>query len=78
MREHGRMMKPTEVQKLAVSLPEAARICGLSRRTLENYIRIRELPARKVGRRTLVTLAALEAFLRRDHSSPVIAVRSVQ
>jgi hypothetical protein len=56
--------------KLAVGLSEAAKISDLSRRTLENYIRAKILPARKIGRRTLVLVRDLEQFLRKDHPSP--------
>jgi hypothetical protein len=43
---------------------------GLSVRTIENYIRAKELVGRKVGKRSLVTVASLQAFARRDHASP--------
>jgi hypothetical protein len=55
--------------RLAVSLPEAAAMSGLSRRTLENYARLKILPVRKIGTRTLVLLRDLEKFLQRDQPS---------
>lgn len=53
--------------KLLVSKREAAEMLSLSIRSIDNLISCRELIARKVGRRTLVPLSALEAFARRDH-----------
>lgn len=59
---------PTE-NRLAVSLSEGAAMLGVSRRTLESYIRMRRLPARKIGRRTLILVRELQNFLRRDQPS---------
>jgi excisionase family DNA binding protein len=56
----------TTQTRLAVSVAEAATMLGISRRTVEGYIRIRRLPARKLGRRTVVLVRDLENFLRRD------------
>jgi len=56
--------------KLAVSIREAATMLGISPRSVQNYIRLKVLPARKIGRRTVITVRALEAFLRVDHDSP--------
>jgi hypothetical protein len=58
------------VRPLAVDLAAASRISALSRRTLENYIRTKRLRARKIGRRTLILMRDLEAFLRSDQPSP--------
>ena len=52
---------------LAVGVPEAARRLGLSARTVATLVSRRELASRKVGRRRIVPIAALEAFIRRDH-----------
>jgi hypothetical protein len=60
------------IPPLAVDLAAASRICMLSRRTLENYIRAKRLRARKVGRRTLILMRDLEAFLRVDQPSPKV------
>jgi len=57
--------------KLAVSTREAAQMLSVSPRTIQNYITAKLLPARKLGRRTLIPVKALEAFLRTDHASPV-------
>jgi len=57
--------------KLLVTKREAASALSVSIRTIENFIRRKELAARKIGRRTLIPLTALEAFARRDHASPL-------
>jgi excisionase family DNA binding protein len=49
--------------KLAVGMAEAALRLGLSARTIANLIKRKELPSRKVGRRRIIPIAALEAFL---------------
>lgn len=67
---HAENLKP-----LLVSKREAARMLALSVRSVENYINTKQLTARKAGRRTLVTVASLETFARRDHASP-LAVRN--
>jgi len=56
--------------RLLISKSESASALGVSIRTIENFIRRKELSARKIGRRTLIPLSALEAFARRDHDSP--------
>ena len=52
---------------LAVGIVEAARRLGLSARTVATLVARKELASRKVGRRRIVPVAALEAFIRRDH-----------
>ena len=49
---------------LAVGMAEAARRLGLSARTVATLVLRRELPSRKVGRRRIIPVAALEAFVR--------------
>jgi excisionase family DNA binding protein len=51
-------------EQLAVSIPEAARRLGLSIRTVATLVSRRELASRKVGRRRIIPVAALEAFVR--------------
>jgi hypothetical protein len=43
---------------------------SVSPRTIQNYIQAKILPARKIGRRTVVAVRALENFLRSDQPSP--------
>jgi hypothetical protein len=56
--------------KLAVDICEAGLMLSVSPRTIQNYIRAKLLPAKKIGRRTVITVRALERFLRVDHESP--------
>lgn len=55
--------------KLTVSINEAASMLGVSPRTIQNYIRAKQLPARKLGRRTVVPLRELELFVALDRPS---------
>ena len=51
---------------LAVGMAEAARRLGLSARTVATLVLRSELPSRKVGRRRIIPVNALEAFVRPD------------
>jgi Helix-turn-helix domain len=62
-----------EPQKLAVGTREAAKMIDVSPRTIQNYIAAKILKARKIGRRTVIPVKALELFLRSDHDSPLKA-----
>ena len=52
---------------LAVGLGEAARRLSLSMRTIASLISRGELVSRLVGRRRLIAVSDLEAFIKRDH-----------
>ena len=52
---------------LAVGMAEAARRLGLSARTVATLVLRRQLGSRKVGRRRIIPVAALEAFIRSEH-----------
>ena len=43
---------------------------GISIRSVENYIALKLIDARKIGKRTVVIVASLERFLRHDQPSP--------
>jgi excisionase family DNA binding protein len=67
LREDARMIPQIEeVERLAVNVPHAAQMLDVSPRTIENYIRAKILPARKIGRRTVIPVDALKAFLNCD------------
>jgi excisionase family DNA binding protein len=51
------------MQKLTLSVPEAARLLGVSRMTAYTAIRDGTIPSLKLGRRVLVPRAALERLL---------------
>lgn len=59
-------MAQQDATVLAVGVPEAARRLGLSARTVATLVSRRELPSRKVGRRRIIPITALEAFIGRD------------
>jgi len=61
---------------LAVGIAEAARRLGLSARTVATLVSRRELPSRKVGRRRIIPVVALEAFIKRGHPTVSIAPES--
>ncbi len=50
---------------ILVTKQEAARLLSVSTRTVDNLIRVKQLPARRIGRRTLLSRADLEKFGRR-------------
>jgi excisionase family DNA binding protein len=52
---------------LAVGIAEAGRRLGLSARTVATLIARRELFSRRVGRRRIIPVSELEAFIRRGH-----------
>ena len=52
---------------LAVGIAEAARRLGVCPRTVTNLIRAKELISRKIGRRRVIPVSALQSFLRHDH-----------
>ncbi len=54
---------------LAVGLAEAARRLGLSIRTVATLVARCQLASRKVGRRRIIPVVALEAFVRSDDAS---------
>lgn len=48
---------------LCISIKQAAQLTGICRSTLYEALNRGELPARKLGKRTVILLADLEAFL---------------
>jgi excisionase family DNA binding protein len=51
------------LERRALSIPEAARTCGVSRATLYRLIADGKLKTLKIGARRLVTVGALDALL---------------
>lgn len=66
-------------EQLLFSKKDAARILGLSPRTLDYLLACKELKATRVGRRVLISRKELENFARRDHptGSHKLEVRDV-
>lgn len=54
---------------LAVDIREAARRLSLSPRTVATLVSRKELHSRRIGRRRLIPIRALEEFLDRDHTT---------
>lgn len=48
---------------IAVTIPDAVKISGMSRSALYEALKRGDLTARKAGRRTLISFADLEAYL---------------
>jgi excisionase family DNA binding protein len=48
---------------ITLTIPDAVKASGISRSALYLALNRKELPARKAGRRTLIALADLEAYL---------------
>jgi excisionase family DNA binding protein len=58
-----------EGEVLAVSMQEAGRLIGVCKRTITNLVNAKELPSRKIGRRRLIPVSAIQSFLRHDHAT---------
>jgi len=54
---------PEPPERLAYSVPEAAALMSLSERTVRALVASGTLPCCRVGRRVLITRAAIEEFL---------------
>lgn len=50
--------------KLAVTIPEAAALCGLGRTFLYKLFNEGKLTPRKAGKRTLILVSELESYLK--------------
>ena len=48
---------------LAVTIPEAVKLSGMSRSAIYEALKRQDITARKAGRRTLISFADLEAYL---------------
>ena len=51
------------LRPIAVTIPEAVKLSGLSRSALYIALKSKAIVARKAGRRTLIPFADLEAYL---------------
>jgi excisionase family DNA binding protein len=65
-------------EQLLVSKRDAAKMLSVSTRTIDNLIRAKRLPIRKIGRRSLVPRTALEQLARRDTPSPSVEAAEVR
>lgn len=58
------------LEPLLVSKIDSARVLSVSLRTVTNLIARKELPCRRIGKRTLIPYKALVRFAQRDHLRP--------
>ncbi len=58
-------------EPIAVTKRDAAQMLGVSLRTIDRLIALKELPVRRLGRRVLIARTSLENFLRRDHPTQI-------
>jgi excisionase family DNA binding protein len=56
-------------EALAMSKLEAARMLGVSLRTVDRLIALKHLPVRRLGRRVVIPRNGLQNLLRGDHST---------
>ena len=63
---------------LAVSVKRAAELCGLSKFTVAAKVRCGELPVIRVGRRVLIGLDDLRAWLQRHRQNGAPAAPVIQ
>lgn len=64
---------PVPASKLAYSKAESAILIGVSLRTIDNLIARKEITVRRVGRRVLIPVTSMTAFLLRDHCTSLKA-----
>jgi hypothetical protein len=57
------MEKPNTITPIAVTVPDAVRLSGMSRTSIYEALKRGDLLARKAGRRTLIPYGVLEAYL---------------
>ena len=60
-------------ERILLSKREAAGALGISVRTLETLIALRELKSVCIGRRRMIPCVELERFARRDHATTMSA-----
>ena len=51
------------IERLAVSVPEVAKMLGISRNSAYNAVAHKSIPSLRIGKRIIVPLAALERLL---------------
>jgi excisionase family DNA binding protein len=56
--------------QILYSVPQSARVLGLSPRSLWDFVRRGEIRVRRVGTRVLISRRELERFAGRDHCTP--------
>jgi excisionase family DNA binding protein len=59
-----------QTEPILVPRKEAARLLGVSTRMVDYLLAAKELTARRVGRKVLISYRQLQVFARWDHASP--------
>jgi len=59
-----------QTEPILVPRREAARLLGVSTRTVDYLLAKKELTARRVGRRVLISYKQIQSFGQGDHPSP--------
>ncbi|EGD58362.1 MAG: helix-turn-helix domain-containing protein [Novosphingobium aromaticivorans] len=59
-------------ERLAIRVPEAAALLGLSRSKFYDLVAAGEIPLIKVGSASIVAMRSLEAFIERRLTEPVV------
>lgn len=62
----------TALETLAMGKLEAARMLGVSVRTVDRLIALKQLPVRRLGRRVLIARTSLQSLLRTDHPTKAV------
>jgi excisionase family DNA binding protein len=65
--DHESLVPNHRPEPVAVSKAEAAEMLGVSVRTVDRLIALKELPVRRLGRRVLIPRNGLHNLLRSDH-----------
>lgn len=61
-----------KLEPLAVSASEAARLLGVSRPTIYQYINRKDFPSFRLGNRTLVSVEGLREWIRKQATEATI------
>jgi excisionase family DNA binding protein len=64
------------MEKILLTRKEAAHLLSISVDTLDRYIVLKEIPARRVGRRVMIHRQDLERFARHDHGNAYISMEA--
>ena len=61
----------SRMDTILLSKPEAARMLGLSVRSIDHLISKKKLPTRRIGKRVLITRSAVETFASAESSTEI-------
>lgn len=65
------MQYKARMDTILLSKSEAARMLGLSLRSLDHLIAAREIAVRRIGKRVLIARSAIEAFANSEDATPI-------